>query len=260
MFKIILILSVSFFSVACIDSSQKQTESVARDKGVHLVELDWDYVGEKGPDKWGALQPEFSACDSGKAQSPIDLVGENSAGLSAIKYHYNNTKNPVIKNNGHTIQIDYGPGSYAIIQEKKYNLLQFHFHSPSEHQIHGKQADLVAHLVHKADDGEIAVIALMFDEGDRNEFLAAIWGAMPKNYGNVILNYTMNVINMLPGGKAYFHYMGSLTTPPCTEQVNWNILSAHVPISAGQINAFKRIFPNSTRPIQPLNGRKIKTM
>ena len=217
----------------------------------------WSYEGSGGPAHWASVSDEFGVCGAGETQSPINITGEQSMNLIDIEYHYADSLDSKVINNGHTIQVNYAAGSYAVIGGKKYNLLQFHFHSPSEHQIHGKHADLVAHLVHKSDDGKLAVVAVLFDKGDENHFLSPIWHAMPSQKGEANVASKLKINELLPANKSYFNYSGSLTTPPCSEGVNWNVLSTHVPVSAAQVSAFTHIFPKSIRPIQAINDRVI---
>lgn len=218
----------------------------------------WSYEGAGAPAHWAELDEKYSLCGSGKSQSPIDIP---TKGLEhkpqPIEFHYNTSKINVV-NNGHTIQANYDAGSYAVIGGKKFNLLQFHFHSPSENTIDGKPADMVAHMVHKADDGTLGVVAVLFKAGKENDFLKPIWSNLPLESGTkTASDDTIFAANLLPEEKSYYHFTGSLTTPPCTEGVNWNVMATMVEASQNQIDAFTSIFPKSVRPVQPLNGRKI---
>jgi len=218
----------------------------------------WSYEDEGGPESWGSLKDEYKTCSTGQSQSPINITGEKDMGLKPIEFYYGKSTDSKVVNNGHTIQVNYAPGSYAVISGKKYDLLQFHFHSPSEHQVHGKHADLVVHLVHKSpDDGQLAVVGVLFDKDGENEFLKPIWRSMPAVKGDSTVAGTIDVNTVLPTDKGYFNYSGSLTTPPCSEGVNWNVLTTNVSVSDAQVAAFTSIFANSVRPIQPLNDRVI---
>ena len=218
----------------------------------------WSYEGEGGPENWGSLSDEYKTCGTGQSQSPININGEKDMGLKPIEFHYAKSTNSEVINNGHTIQVNYAPGSYAVISGKKYDFLQFHFHSPSEHQVHGEHADLVVHLVHKSpDDGQLAVVAVLFDKDGESEFLKPIWRAMPRAKGDSTVAGTIDVNTVLPTDKDYFNYSGSLTMPPCSEGVNWNVLATHVSVSDAQVAAFTSMFANNIRPIQPLNDRVI---
>ena len=217
----------------------------------------WGYSGSEGPMHWGSLSDEFSVCGSGRQQSPVNVKAEQEMKLQEIEFHYRDSAHSKVINNGHTIQVNYAHGSYAVIGGKKYDLLQFHFHSPSEHKIHGKHADMVAHLVHKSEAGDLAVVAVLFVRGSQNQFISPVWRAMPKHKGEATVSDTLNINKLLPKSKRYFNYAGSLTTPPCSEGVNWNILTTYVSVSSSQVTAFKKIFPKSIRPTQPINERII---
>ncbi len=218
----------------------------------------WGYTGETGPAHWGDMKSEFATCKSGKQQSPINISGAKSTNLPDISFSYQATPLDVV-NNGHTIQVNYAPGSHISVDSKQYELLQFHFHSPSEHEINGKPADMVAHLVHKAADGQLGVIGVLMKKGKSNPLIEKIWKHMPHHEGEYSkAAIKINVADLLPANKAYYHYSGSLTTPPCSEGVNWMVLKNTVDVSAAQVDAFTSIFHKSTRPVQPLNGRKLE--
>lgn len=219
----------------------------------------WSYTGMGAPESWGELSPEFAECSQGKKQSPIDIQPSQvkTENLSAIKFNYQ--KAPIrVVNNGHTIKVDYGSGSSITVGKKTYKLLQFHFHSPSEHKIGGKAFDMVAHLVHQAPDGQLGVIAvLMKADGKHNKTINDIWSKMPKEPGDQD-GKTLNVMNILPKDTSYYNYVGSLTTPPCSEGVNWMVLKTPVSISSAQVKQFTQLFPHSVRPTQAANGRITK--
>ncbi len=218
----------------------------------------WGYGDETGPAHWGDMKHEFSTCKSGKHQSPINIHSAHAANLPAISFSYKATPLDVV-NNGHTIQVNYAPGSHITVAGKQYELLQFHFHSPSEHEIDGKPADMVAHLVHKAADGQLAVVAVLMKKGAANPLIEKIWKHMPTHKGEYSkAAIKINVSDLLPTERAYYHYSGSLTTPPCSEGVNWMVLKNKVDVSPAQVAGFTNIFHKSTRPVQPLNGRQIE--
>jgi carbonic anhydrase len=222
-------------------------------KGVH-----WGYEGKEGPENWGDLSKEFVLCKEGKSQSPIDITGEIGKTGITLGFNYSDVSLDMV-NNGHAIQVNYGGENYILIGDKKFRLLQFHFHSPSEGAINGKRADLCAHLVHKSDDGELAVIGVYFNKGKENSFLKSFWSMVPKKSGGKVSDASVkvNATGILPGKKSFYHYMGSLTTPPCSEGVRWFIMENIVSISESQLKAFTDIFKMNARPLQPLNGRKI---
>lgn len=218
----------------------------------------WSYEGEAGPESWGKLAKEFETCATGKEQSPIDISGAVVTSLDNVKVNYQ--PSPLkIKNNGHTIQVDYEPGSYIEVGGTKYNLVQFHFHTPSEESIGGKRSPMVTHFVHKTDDGKLGVIGLLMNEGAESGAMKAVFDNMPKEEGEqAVEGVTINAADMLPKNLAYYNFTGSLTTPPCSEGVNWMVLANPAEISPQQVQAFKTIFPMNARPIQPVNGRVVK--
>jgi len=243
---------------AAMDTHGKPAHGKANAKHGSVHKAHWSYEGDGGPEHWAALDNKFELCGSGKQQSPIDI---QSTGMTLspqpIEFHYGTSAIEVI-NNGHTIQANYDKGSYAMIGGKRYDLLQFHFHSPSEHTINSKPADMVAHMVHKSEDGGLAVVGVLFKKGKDNEFLKQIWSNLPMESGMKTESAsTIFAANMLPEIKSYYHYTGSLTTPPCSEGVNWNVMTTMVEASAAQIDAFTSIFSKSVRPTQPLHGRMV---
>jgi len=238
------------------DNANAHHEKTARSP--HHGSLHWGYQGAGAPYYWGDLKEEFATCKSGRHQSPIDISAAVITSLPDIQIHYNDTAFNVV-NNGHAIQVNYQKGSYILVAGKRYNLLQFHFHSPSEHTIGGKRYDMVAHLVHQAGDGQLAVIALMMKQGRANPLIEALWAQLPKTGDtNTIADKAVNVRALLPHDKSYFNYSGSLTTPPCSEDVNWMVLTAPVEVSADQIARFRQVVPYDARPVQAINGRTLR--
>jgi len=225
-----------------------------------LVQWGYDSDSPQGPSHWGDLTAEFTACKSGKNQSPIDINDSKAVKLTGIKFNYKPTPIDVI-NNGHTIQVNYAQGSSIDFGGKVYKLLQFHFHSPSEHTVKGNAYDMVAHLVHQADDGQLGVIGVLLKQGkNSNPAIETVWKHMPSKAGerNTIPG-TLNARDLLPTSKRYYNYSGSLTTPPCSEGVNWMVMQTPVEVSVEQIVSFRNLFPLSTRPVQTLNGRTVHT-
>jgi carbonic anhydrase len=221
----------------------------------------WSYTGATGPANWGTLESDYSACALGKSQSPIDIRNDvaKKADLPAIVFDY--TPSPLkIIDNGHTIQINYAPGSFIRIGDKPYELVQFHFHKPSEEKINGKSYDMVAHLVHKDKDGHLAVVAVLLANGGDNPFIRTLWDNLPKvkETETAVDAVRIDIANLLPENKAYYTFSGSLTTPPCSEGVIWFVLKNPAPISADEINRFGRSYPMNARPVQALNGREVK--
>ena len=217
----------------------------------------WGYDGHEGPSHWGDLSNDYATCKTGKSQSPINIDTTTAVKLANIKFNYQASAIDVV-NNGHTIQVNYAKGSILNVGGKNYKLLQFHFHSPSEHEVNGKPYDMVAHLVHQAADGQLGVIGVLMKVGKTNPVIASIWNHLPKESGDHNkVDAILNVAELLPGNHSYYNYSGSLTTPPCSEGVNWMVMQTPIEVSADQVAAFTSIFAKSVRPVQPNNGRTI---
>jgi carbonic anhydrase len=221
----------------------------------------WSYSGATGPAKWGTLEKEFAQCQLGQTQSPIDIPDANArkGDLASLLFAYKPSPLKIV-DNGHTIQVDYAPGSFVSIDGKQYELVQFHFHKPSEEKIDGKAHDMVAHLVHRGPGGKLAVIAVLLDTGTENPLIKTLWDNLPKEKGkdNVVDAVKINAVDLLPTNKGYYTYAGSLTTPPCSEDVTWFVLKTPVQVSADEIARFGRAYPMNARPVQPLNDRDIQ--
>lgn len=221
----------------------------------------WGYHGAESADKWGDLAKDFATCKLGKEQSPIDIktASAEKAKLDKIEFNYQPSKLNIV-NNGHTVQLEYDKGSSITVGKDKYNLLQYHFHTPSEEEIDGKEFDLVAHLVHQSAEGKLAVVAVLFDRGDENKALKAYWDKLPRDSGEIrnLPKTMISAADLLPANRTYFTFNGSLTTPPCSESVRWFVLKNPVTMSKDQVAAFRKIYPLNNRPIQPVNGRKIQ--
>ncbi|MFQ5468762.1 MAG: carbonic anhydrase family protein [Gammaproteobacteria bacterium] len=233
-------------------------EVKAHKMAAHGHEIHWSYGGIGAPVYWGELRDEFSTCGEGSSQSPIDISFANVAPLADIQAKYLNSDLHVV-NNGHAIQVDIDNGSSIVVDGKWYELLQFHFHSPSEHTIGGKAYPMVAHLVHKAADGQLGVIGVMITIGKANALIEKIWANIPAHAGEKFdSDDQINTSGILPRDMSYFNYSGSLTTPPCTEGVNWMVLTAPITISQEQLDQFQALYTGTARPVQPLNGRNIR--
>ena len=218
----------------------------------------WTYEGEAGPQSWGALKPEFTKCSTGLRQSPIDIRDGIKVQLDPVQIEYRPSAFRVI-DNGHTVQVNVAAGNVIEVIGRRYELLQFHFHRPSEERINGRQFDMVAHLVHKDAEGRLAVIAVLLDRGNVHPLVQTIWNNLPLEKGEEVPAKAMLDLNaLLPAERSYFTYMGSLTTPPCSEGVLWMVMKEPVPISPEQIGVFARLYPMNARPIQSASGRLIK--
>lgn len=218
----------------------------------------WAYEGKEGPEAWGKLASSYNACLTGHSQSPIDIKDARKADLPALTFDYHAVSLNII-NNGHTIQVNYAPGSTLTIGGKTYTLKQFHFHHPSEEHVAGKGLPLVAHLVHADADGHLAVVAILFELGSANPLIDALWKNIPSQNEKPqdIPSVSIQIGDLLPNERGYFTYAGSLTTPPCSEGVTWYVLKNYATVSPQQVAAFAKIYPLNARPIQPTNGREI---
>jgi carbonic anhydrase len=226
--------------------------------GVRADGPHWSYQGHGGPAEWGELDPAFATCQLGKLQSPIDIRGAKAADLPAIKFDYKPSPLRVI-DNGHSIQVNYAPGSSIDVGGTRYELVQFHFHKPSEEKIDGNAHAMVAHLVHKGADGKLAVVAVLLDDGGTNATIDTIWKNLPQEKGKeVAVNATVDAATLLPADHGYYTFQGSLTTPPCSEDVRWFVLKTPLKIAGSEITAFGKIYPMNARPSQPLNGRTLE--
>jgi len=218
----------------------------------------WGYEGHEGPAHWGELSHDYHMCKEGKQQSPINITDTHKGKLDKIKFSYQASAKNIV-NNGHTIQVNMNKGSSITVGGKTYHLLQFHFHSPSEHTINGKPADMVAHFVHQAKDGQLGVVGVLINKGKANKVIGQLWKKLPTTSGDSNdLSSDINVKKLLPKSKAYYNYSGSLTTPPCSEGVNWMVLKSPTQVSAAQVKVFTGIFSKSVRPVQALHGRNVK--
>jgi carbonic anhydrase len=223
---------------------------------VHLAH--WGYQGPGGPSHWAQLKPEFAICGSGTRQSPIDIRDGIKVQLDPVRFDYHPSSFRVV-DNGHTVQVDVGPGNAIEVLGRRYELVQFHFHRPSEERIEGRQFPMVAHLVHKSDDGRLAVVAVLIEQGHAHPVVQAVWNNLPLDQGeDVAALASLELGALLPEDRAYFTYMGSLTTPPCSEGVLWMVMRQPVQVSPEQIGVFARLYPMNARPIQQAGGRLIK--
>lgn len=218
----------------------------------------WSYSGDSAPEKWGKLSQDFSACERGHNQSPVDIRQTIKGELPPLSLTFH-AKDKSIINNGHTLQLNVHDGDSLMLDGTEFKLQQFHFHAPSENRISGKSYPLEVHFVHSNAEGQLAVVAVMFEEGAENPVITDILKNVPARL-NVAqpLNKPLALAALIPGDKSYYRYNGSLTTPPCTEGVRWLVIKQPVTLSVAQIKAFQKVLgQHNNRPIQPLNGRLI---
>jgi carbonic anhydrase len=218
----------------------------------------WGYSGEAGPENWSKIDSKFAMCALGRNQSPIDLAGFVEADLKPLTLAYKAGAAEIV-NNGHTVQVDYAPGSTLTVDGRTFELKQFHFHSPSENKVGGKQFPLEGHIVHADRDGNLAVVAVMFQEGAANALLGKLWEKMPAKAGEkTALPAGLSAAQLLPADRDYYRFNGSLTTPPCSEGVWWLVMKRPATASKAQIAQFgKAVGFANNRPIQPVNARPV---
>jgi carbonic anhydrase len=218
----------------------------------------WDYRGEAGPQAWGTLDASFAGCKLGHEQSPIDIHGAHKAHLAPLALDYHATAGEIV-NNGHTVQVNLTDAGALTIEGVPYKLVQFHFHTPSEEHINGKAYPMVAHLVHKSEDGKLAVVAVLLKQGKANAALKPVFDGLPQAADEkAALAEPFNVADLLPADHGYYKFMGSLTTPPCSEGVQWQVLKQPVEVSRDQIRMFQKLYKANARPIQPLYKRTVE--
>jgi carbonic anhydrase len=217
----------------------------------------WSYEGAEGPSHWGEMSG-YGLCSSGKNQSPVDVRSAVTAKLAPLSFKYESVAQDVL-NNGHTVQISYAPGSELGVDSQKYQLKQFHFHAPSENLLNGKQFPLEVHFVHADASGNLAVVGVLFEEGAANPALDKLGKHLPVKAGEKqALNVKVAAADLMPKSRDYYRFSGSLTTPPCSEGVNWLVLKQPITASTKQIEQLRVAMGHANaRPVQPLNARVI---
>lgn len=224
-------------------------------------EVHWSYAGEHGPQAWGKLKPDFNVCALGKRQSPINIEEADTLQGPAepLQFNYQPSSASVV-NNGHTIQVDLYGDNALTVRGSSYKLVQFHFHHPAEEQVNYRGFAMVAHLVHKNAEGQLAVVSVLLEPGVANALINKVWTYMPLDTDDRV-RMPAGLIDMnelLPQDQRYYQFMGSLTTPPCTEGVLWLVLKQPTTVSREQLKLFSQLFPNNARPVQAVNGRAVR--
>ena len=221
----------------------------------------WDYAGKTGPLAWGRLDPAYQTCSKGHEQSPIDIHGARlNKKLQPIEFHYM-AASLDLENTGNLIVAHVRPGSYIVADGMRYDLQQFEFHHPSESAVNGKLTDMDVQLLHKSSDGKMAIVEvrMALDRSSPNAVLATLWQHLPKTAGaKEKVEDMVNPRGFLPADRGYWTYMGSLTTPPCTEGVRWFVFENDITVSLDQIRAYTYLFRLNSRPLQDTHGRRIE--
>lgn len=226
----------------------------------------WTYEGSEGPEFWGELSEDYALCATGKEQSPIDFISGTAVDvkLNEIKTKYESAALNV-QNNGHTIQVNMAPGSTVRTPTGVYQLLQFHFHFNSEHTVDGAHSALEVHFVHMNNKGQLGVLGVFIEPNERgreNKALATILHNAPHDAATNILSEEINIEKLLPDTELdkFWHYNGSLTTPPCSEGVKWYVAKKHIYASEEQIEEMAAlVHHHNYRPTQNLNGRTVQS-
>ncbi len=218
-------------------------------------QVNWTYEGETGAGNWGELDPSFAVCAEGAQQSPVDLAGPIPAGAGTLEIEWEPAEAHLV-DNGHAIQVDVADGSAITLESRRFSLLQFHFHLPSEHTVDGDRFPMEVHFVHQAEEGDLAVIGVFVGTGDSHPAVQRIWDAIPGSGEPPATLPELDPRTLLPEEPGYFRYAGSLTTPPCSEVVSWLVMTEPISVSQAQADAFAAHAMNA-RPVQALNRRFI---
>ena len=221
---------------------------------------EFSYTENGGPDKWGSLSPDYKTCDTGTSQSPVNLGKATRGALPPLEFHYEPGPAEIV-NNGHSVEVEFEEESSSVtLEDVEYALVQAHYHLPSEHQLGRIQEPIEFHLVHQSHAGELLVVGVLVRAGAPSEPWGAIASVLPPEEGESAELPRVDPSRLLPadaGEGPRWSYDGSLTTPPCTEDVQWNVLQTRLEMSPRQIQKFKAIYSANNRPLQPRNGREI---
>jgi carbonic anhydrase len=218
----------------------------------------WSYEGKIGPERWAKLDRAYLTCTNGNQQSPLDIRGAKPTSLPPLEFHYRSGLITLV-NNGHTLEGNVEPGSYLIVDGDRYDLIDFQFRHPSEQAVKGQLSDMEVQLLHKNAEGKMAMVSIRMNEGHPNVVLAALWPFLPTQAGKSTKTTDMvNPAGFLPADRGYWTYQGSLTTPPCTEGVQWFAFKQEIELSRDQLQAFGALYTRNSRPLQPPHDRKIQ--
>ena len=245
---------------AAVLSGHAAPEAHGATAGGH-AQAHWTYDGDTGPQNWGSMKPDFNTCDTGQRQSPVHIMETNAmpGPAEVLRFDYRPSGGSVV-NNGHTIQVDLQGDNTLYVRGSAYKLVQFHFHHPAEEKVNYKGFSMVAHLVHKNEQGQLAVVAVLIDPGLSNPVVEQVWTRMPLDTQDRV-GLSAGLIDMnqlLPVDQRYYQFIGSLTTPPCTEGVLWLVMKQPMTVSRDQLKLFAHLFPMNARPTQALNGRLVR--
>jgi carbonic anhydrase len=246
--KLHKLLPISIFALLILNACAPAAEPAAHPPH-------WTYEGEEGPSRWGELDAGYATCGTGHEQSPIDIVNPTEQDLANISFHYQPSEMNIL-NNGHTVQVNYDAGSYIELDSVRYDVAQFHYHAPSEHTVNGESFPAEIHIVHKNADGNLAVVGILLKEGSESNAFAPFINNLPASETEVKdAGVKVDAAGFLPEVQTTYRYDGSLTTPPCSEGVQWLVMTTPVELSSEQLNTLGSIFELNNRPVQPLGER-----
>jgi carbonic anhydrase len=221
----------------------------------------WSYFGEAGPAHWAGLSEAYALCSKGIAQSPIDLTNPTHGPVPALTLQWGTVSSLRLLNTGHTLQVVVPSGQQITLGGVAYDLTQFHFHTPSEHHLAGVAYPMELHVVHVATDGAIAVLSILLQEGADHPGLDLLFVHIPELTDDALalveIDTALELTTFLPADRTTFRYLGSLTTPPCSEGVDWVVFAEPITIAPDQLAAYQAVFAPDARPIQPHNGRPV---
>lgn len=220
--------------------------------------IDWTYEGDHGPKHWAELAPDFGECGRGRSQSPIDISHATARDdLPELRVAYHTAPLRIV-NTGHMVQVNTPPDDHLHVGDHVYDLMQFHFHAPSEEHVDGRTYDMEIHLVHRDAEGHLAVLGVLVAAGRAHPALDHVLPNMPSGPSpEHTVDDQIDPATLMPGDLSYFYYEGSLTTPPCAEHVAWYVLEAPIDASAEQIAQFHKLYRHNARPVQPLKARPV---
>ena len=217
----------------------------------------WGYGAHDGPAVWGELSQEYALCAVGRHQSPIDLRNATPAPSPGLVFRYRPMPVAIV-HNGHTVEVASTNENWIEVEGARYELIQFHFHTPGEHTIAGQSFDMELHLVHRNDEGALAVVGVLVHRGGEHPVLDALARVLPNpGESHTLADLEIAASELLPATPRSFRYEGSLTTPPCSEGVQWFVLETPVEVSGAGLAAFEAALGKNSRPVQPLNGREL---
>ncbi len=236
--------------------------SVSAVPDVEASDPDWAYAGAKGPEHWGDLRPDSAACRAGQAQSPIDIAQTHPSMYIPLAFQYRSQLLEMV-NSSHAVHVISPPGSALLVRGEAFDLEEVRFHVPGEHLFDGHAAEAEIQLVHRDQQGSFVMVAVPLQTGNReNLILSRILDYLPMRPGERVRQRQVgiNPVFLLPAGRGYYRYTGSLTTPPCTESVLWYVLNEPLVISSAQLERIAQAVGANARPVQPINGRTVYAM